>query len=187
MMSVFLTTYQGAILGPIARLLGYILQGLYSVLSVVGIENTGILQHADPRERAEQEAHAHGQHDEHLQKPLRERLALGDEVGHRIADHQADERGEQAQPDRAQEDRQIRAHPGQIGQRELTGDRIGQRVVEDDAKRDDRKQDHPDDIRAGEQLVILHRLLPPRRRQSRHIPRCRRSSRRRGRSTRSCA
>ena len=41
-MSVFLTTYQGAILGPIARLLGYILQGLYSVLSVVGIENTGI-------------------------------------------------------------------------------------------------------------------------------------------------
>lgn len=42
MMSVFLTTYQGAILGPIARLLGYILQGLYSVLSIVGIENTGI-------------------------------------------------------------------------------------------------------------------------------------------------
>ncbi len=42
MMSVFLTTYQVAILGTIARLLGYILQGLYSVLSVVGIENTGI-------------------------------------------------------------------------------------------------------------------------------------------------
>lgn len=41
-MSVFLTTYQGAILGPIARLLGYILQGIYSVLSTVGIENTGI-------------------------------------------------------------------------------------------------------------------------------------------------
>ena len=38
MMSVFLTTYQGAILGPIARLLGYILQGIYSVLSTVGIE-----------------------------------------------------------------------------------------------------------------------------------------------------
>lgn len=42
MMEVFLTTYQGAILGPIARLLGYILQGLYSALSVIGIENTGI-------------------------------------------------------------------------------------------------------------------------------------------------
>lgn len=41
-MSVFLTTYQGAILGPIARLLGYILQGIYSVLSTVGVENTGI-------------------------------------------------------------------------------------------------------------------------------------------------
>jgi YidC/Oxa1 family membrane protein insertase len=41
-MDVFLTTYQGAILGPIARLLGYILQALYAALSVVGIENTGI-------------------------------------------------------------------------------------------------------------------------------------------------
>ncbi len=42
MVDVFLTTYQGSILGPIARLLGYILQGLYAVLSVAGIENTGI-------------------------------------------------------------------------------------------------------------------------------------------------
>lgn len=42
MMDVILTTYQGAILGPIARVLGYILQALYSALSVVGIENTGI-------------------------------------------------------------------------------------------------------------------------------------------------
>lgn len=42
MMDVLMTTYQGAILGPIARLLGYILQGLYAALSVVGIENTGI-------------------------------------------------------------------------------------------------------------------------------------------------
>lgn len=42
MMDVILTTYQGAILGPIARLLGYILQALYQVLSVIGIENTGI-------------------------------------------------------------------------------------------------------------------------------------------------
>lgn len=42
MMDVILTTYQGAILGPIARVLGYILQALYAALSVVGIENTGI-------------------------------------------------------------------------------------------------------------------------------------------------
>lgn len=42
MMDVVLTTYQGAILGPIARLLGYILQALYQFLSVIGIENTGI-------------------------------------------------------------------------------------------------------------------------------------------------
>jgi YidC/Oxa1 family membrane protein insertase len=42
MTDVFLTTYQGAILGPIARLLGYILQALYAALSMIGIENTGI-------------------------------------------------------------------------------------------------------------------------------------------------
>lgn len=41
-MDVILTTYQGAILGPIARVLGYILQALYAALSVVGIENTAI-------------------------------------------------------------------------------------------------------------------------------------------------
>lgn len=41
-MNVILTTYQGAILGPIARLLGVILEALYRVLSYVGIENTGI-------------------------------------------------------------------------------------------------------------------------------------------------
>ena len=41
-MNVILTTYKGAILGPIARVLGYILQALYSLLSNFGIENTGI-------------------------------------------------------------------------------------------------------------------------------------------------
>lgn len=42
MINVILSTYQGAILGPVARLLGYILQGLYEALSMIGIENTGI-------------------------------------------------------------------------------------------------------------------------------------------------
>lgn len=42
MMSAILTTYQGAILGPIARVLGYILQALYAFMSNFGIENTGI-------------------------------------------------------------------------------------------------------------------------------------------------
>ena len=41
-MSVILTTYQGAFLGPIARLLGYILEAIYRVLSMIGIENVGI-------------------------------------------------------------------------------------------------------------------------------------------------
>lgn len=42
MMDLILTTYQGAFLGPIARVLGKILEAIYYVLSLVGIENTGI-------------------------------------------------------------------------------------------------------------------------------------------------
>lgn len=42
MMSAVLTTYQGAILGPIARVLGQILEWLYVLMSGIGIENVGI-------------------------------------------------------------------------------------------------------------------------------------------------
>ena len=42
MLNAILTTYQGAFLGPIAKVLGLILEGIYSVLSSIGIENTGI-------------------------------------------------------------------------------------------------------------------------------------------------
>lgn len=42
MMDVILTTYRGAFLGPIARVLGRILEAIYSVLELVGIQNTGI-------------------------------------------------------------------------------------------------------------------------------------------------
>lgn len=41
-MNAILTTYQGAFLGSIAKLLGYILDAIYTVLSQIGIENTGI-------------------------------------------------------------------------------------------------------------------------------------------------
>ncbi|MCR5202270.1 MAG: YidC/Oxa1 family membrane protein insertase [Lachnospiraceae bacterium] len=37
-----LTTYNGAILGPIAKLLGVILEGIYKILANIGIENTGV-------------------------------------------------------------------------------------------------------------------------------------------------
>lgn len=42
MMDIFLTTYQGSILGPIARLLGQILEWLYIFMSKFGIENVGV-------------------------------------------------------------------------------------------------------------------------------------------------
>lgn len=39
---IFLTQYQGAILGPIAKVLGYILNGIYGFLSNFGIENAAL-------------------------------------------------------------------------------------------------------------------------------------------------
>lgn len=42
MISTILTTYQGAILGPIAKLLGQILEWLYLLMSYLGVENVGI-------------------------------------------------------------------------------------------------------------------------------------------------
>ncbi len=41
-MYVFLTQYNGAILGPIAKVLGYILQGIYAFFDMFGIHNTGL-------------------------------------------------------------------------------------------------------------------------------------------------
>lgn len=42
MQYIFLTKYNGAFLGPIAKVLGYILDGIYFILSQIGIENVGI-------------------------------------------------------------------------------------------------------------------------------------------------
>lgn len=42
MTEIILTQYSGAILGPIAKLLGWIMNGVYLVLSKIGIENIGL-------------------------------------------------------------------------------------------------------------------------------------------------
>ncbi len=42
MMNVLLTQDDGAILGPIAKVLGYILNGIYSFFDIFGIHNTGL-------------------------------------------------------------------------------------------------------------------------------------------------
>lgn len=42
MSSILLTPYDGAILGPIAKLLGWILNGIYTLLSFIDIENVGL-------------------------------------------------------------------------------------------------------------------------------------------------
>lgn len=42
MISIFLTQYDGAIVGPIAKLLGYILNGIYYLLEQINITNSGL-------------------------------------------------------------------------------------------------------------------------------------------------
>ena len=42
MIDIILTQYDGAILGPIAKLLGWIMNGVYLFLSKMGIENIGL-------------------------------------------------------------------------------------------------------------------------------------------------
>lgn len=42
MSDMLLTAYNGAILGPIAKLLGWIMNGIYYLMSLIGIENVGL-------------------------------------------------------------------------------------------------------------------------------------------------
>ena len=42
MSDLLLTAYDGAILGPIARLLGLVMNGIYYLMSWIGIENVGL-------------------------------------------------------------------------------------------------------------------------------------------------
>lgn len=42
MSEMLLTTYNGAILGPIAKLLGWIMSGIYYVMELIGIQKVGL-------------------------------------------------------------------------------------------------------------------------------------------------
>lgn len=42
MSELLLTSYDGAILGPIAKILGWLMNGIYELMAVVGIENIGL-------------------------------------------------------------------------------------------------------------------------------------------------
>ena len=42
MSGIILTQYQGKIVGPIAKLLGYLMEGIFTVLDVIGIPNIGL-------------------------------------------------------------------------------------------------------------------------------------------------
>lgn len=42
MSEMLLTAYNGAILGPIAKLLGWVMNGIYYLMSMIGIENVGL-------------------------------------------------------------------------------------------------------------------------------------------------
>ena len=42
MTGIILTQYNGAILGPIAKILGYIMEGIFNFLDLIGIPNIGL-------------------------------------------------------------------------------------------------------------------------------------------------
>ena len=42
MSDMLLTAYNGAILGPIAKLLGLVMNGIYQLMAMIGIENVGL-------------------------------------------------------------------------------------------------------------------------------------------------
>ena len=42
MSEMLLTAYDGSILGPIAKILGWLMNGIYEIMSVIGIENVGL-------------------------------------------------------------------------------------------------------------------------------------------------
>ena len=42
MSELLLTAYDGSILGPIAKILGWLMNGIYNIMAVVGIENVGL-------------------------------------------------------------------------------------------------------------------------------------------------
>lgn len=44
-MDIILTQYSGAILGPIAKLLGWVMNGIYIVLDKIGIQDIGLTDH----------------------------------------------------------------------------------------------------------------------------------------------
>ena len=42
MSDMLLTAYNGAILGPIAKLLGWVMNGIYHLMAMIGLENVGL-------------------------------------------------------------------------------------------------------------------------------------------------
>ena len=42
MSNILLTQYQGMFIGPIAKILGYLMEGIFYVLDMVGIHNSGL-------------------------------------------------------------------------------------------------------------------------------------------------
>ena len=42
MSELLLTAYDGAILGPIAKILGWLMNGIYKIMAAAGIENVGL-------------------------------------------------------------------------------------------------------------------------------------------------
>ena len=42
MSNILLTQYQGMFIGPVAKILGYLMEGIFYVLNMIGIQNSGL-------------------------------------------------------------------------------------------------------------------------------------------------
>ena len=89
------------------------------------IDDAGILQQTHPCQRAQQEAHAHRQHHQHIQQLLCHGAPMGNVVSHGIAQQQADQGRDQRIADGLAQHRQIHREIFDILPCKYTGFRVG--------------------------------------------------------------
>ena len=127
------------------------------------IDDAGILQKSHPSHSAEQKAHTHRQHDQHIEDLLGHRLPLGNIVGNGIAHQKADHCCRQGIAYAAHQSRPVVLDLEDVIPSEGPGCRIGERIVGHHTQRDQGEQHHEEDVGAAQKegFILLHRLHPP--------------------------
>ena len=154
------------------------------------VQQAVVLQDGHPGVGPQQEVHPHGQHDQYHGRAA-EALALpAEKVRHRIAQQQADSRGNQRQLEGTAEHSSVTAHLDKVVQREAAL-AAGKGIHHHNDNGGYYKNSHPHHIGHGKTgELTLHPRSPPLPAQHRRppvprIPRSKRNSRRTYRNTRS--